>query len=117
MNPAMVTGGLLMLPAQTPAETLLRAIYEHPSTSWLSFGGHIFLYTEDSDQEDRLAALPDVERLSFAVNTGRMRVIEGDPPADAEVYFRADRRALVGLADAETEIGRPWRDLVFATLR
>jgi hypothetical protein len=116
-NPETITGGLVLLPAGTPDETLLRAIYEQPGASWLTLGERAVFYTENGDQEDRLAALPGATRLSYAVHRHRMRVVEGGAPPGAELLHREGGQALVVIPDATDPPGTAWEDVRFRTVR
>jgi hypothetical protein len=116
-NPASITGGLVLLPAGTPPETLLRAVYDHPAASWVHVGERAILYTENTDQEDRLAALPGAERISPAVNSGRLRVVSGEIPGAAETLYRAGAELLVLVPEGGDAPGTGWAELRFASPR
>ena len=116
MKPSMIRGGLVLLPAATPAETLLQAVYDQPTTSWIRLGGQPVLYTENPDQEDTLMALPGAKRLSFGVSLEHLALVEGEPRAGTEILHRGQSAALVRAPDGTKPAGTFWTERQFATL-
>ena len=84
------TGGLLAIPCDDPADArrqALEAMAEDAHADWTLLGSTLILYTEEPDYEDRLAARPGVERLSYGVQKDGLSLILGEKlVSDKKLY-------------------------------
>ena len=114
LPPDRITGELISLPRGFGDDRLLRLVYDAGRTSWVILGDRVVLYSEDTDQIDRLLAESGVKRISRAVSMVRLRLVP-DVPSGAGWLIETGSGTLVE-AEATDAEGVGWSELRFQVL-